>query len=420
LCSRLSKRFFEEVSETLVLIMRSLTTSTPFAGLDAPGLFRLAGDSERITELVRAFNTAPLYGDHLDLGKEPIHNLTGELHRQIAIRCPGGRNLIFSHDDRILGVLKHFLRDMPEPLLSPPVWPIFIKACIETDDSTTTATRIQCARIIFQLLPRRHLSMLVYLFSFFSHVSARENKLTADSCGIIFGFSLFGLRGDHQHRVKGVLGVSKRRSRLSGVGVGVNGKEVNPAAAANAAANAEEGVNGEAGEGEEDQGTISLRVLQLSKQALAFVIHNWDQICPDLYDPGEHFSAASSPEAGGAGGARGAGEGGARRAADLLDELIKSRVLFGEEVGAIASGSGSGQKKQPNGTALEHLESAAASLTSAQKSCQSESSPSSPELVLQESRASEHVPVLEVPKKPTPQSFRATIEESAGPSIDRE
>jgi hypothetical protein len=67
--------------------------------MSQPDIFRPAGDGIRISHLTKVFNLPPLYGDSLSIASEPIHNLTG--------------------------LVKRYVRDLPEPILNESVFPRF-------------------------------------------------------------------------------------------------------------------------------------------------------------------------------------------------------------------------------------------------------------------------------------------------------
>lgn len=103
-----------------------------------PGIFRLSGDTSRCMDLFAAFDCGPTYGAHLSLGDESIHNLSG--------------------------VLKLYLREMPEALIHPSIWKAMLAFCVDPSPKrllTPMATRIATAQLLLRLLPPRSFSLLV-------------------------------------------------------------------------------------------------------------------------------------------------------------------------------------------------------------------------------------------------------------------
>lgn len=179
-------------------------------GMSQPGIFRLAGDGIRISHLTKVFNMPPLYGDSLSISSEPIHNLTG--------------------------LVKRYVRDMPEPILDESLFPAFMAFCLDPaedigspplrssdpdnghgntkddtskpNDSTLSATttaattarplsvRIAAAQILLRLLPPSHFSLFIYLLAFLGQLPLfPDNRLNVESISIIFGPAMVAARG---------------------------------------------------------------------------------------------------------------------------------------------------------------------------------------------------------------------------------
>lgn len=154
-----------------------------------PGIFRLAGDGTRISHLTKAFNLPPLYGDSLSITHEPIHNLTG--------------------------LVKRYIRDLPEPILDESLFNAFLDFCVDpkdddiskehhhdVDDTPTTSTsrplglRVTVAQILLRLLPPLHFSLFIYLLAFLGQLPLfPDNRLNIESISIIFGPAMAAARG---------------------------------------------------------------------------------------------------------------------------------------------------------------------------------------------------------------------------------
>jgi len=161
-------------------------------GMSQPGIFRLAGDGTRISHLTKVFNMPPLYGDSLSISTEPIHNLTG--------------------------LVKRYVRDMPEPILDESIFPAFMTFCLDPAEDVgnptlstpaqgeekvrTTSTarpievRIAAAQILLRLLPPSHFSLFIYLLAFLGQLPLfPDNRLNVESISIIFGPAMVAARG---------------------------------------------------------------------------------------------------------------------------------------------------------------------------------------------------------------------------------
>ncbi|WVQ96811.1 hypothetical protein IAU59_003918 [Kwoniella sp. CBS 9459] len=187
-------------------------------GMSQPGIFRLAGDGGRISSLTKVFNLPPLYGDSLPISGEPIHNLTG--------------------------LVKRYVRDLPEPILDESLFPAFMAFCvgeedeaqdssdegmaveskdsdeIEGKDATESGTadgetpkatdfsatasasasaslsrKITAAQILLKLLPPLHFSLFIYLLAFLGQLPLfPDNRLNVESISIIFGPAMCAAR----------------------------------------------------------------------------------------------------------------------------------------------------------------------------------------------------------------------------------
>lgn len=168
---------------------------TTYVGMSHPGIFRLAGDGTRISHLTKVFNMPPLYGDSLSISSEPIHNLTG--------------------------LVKRYIRDLPEPILDESLFSAFVDFCLDRDQDfpavdkealvntktessspgTGTATRplevrIAAAQIMLRLLPPLHFSLFIYLLAFLGQLPLfPDNRLNLESISIIFGPAMIAARG---------------------------------------------------------------------------------------------------------------------------------------------------------------------------------------------------------------------------------
>ncbi|KAK4686251.1 hypothetical protein P7C73_g3879, partial [Tremellales sp. Uapishka_1] len=166
----------------LPLIVFTVVEEIYRRGMSQPGIFRLAGDGNRISHLTKIFNLPPLYGDSLSIAHEPVHNLTG--------------------------LVKRYIRDLPEPILDESLFRAFLAFCAEPEPGVPLATRITAAQIILKLLPPLHFSLFVYLLAFLGQLPLfSENRLNVESISIIFGPAMCAARG------KGISGLGPSSQR---------------------------------------------------------------------------------------------------------------------------------------------------------------------------------------------------------------
>ena len=222
-------------------------------GMTTPGIFRLAGDSARIAQLTKIYNLPPLYGDSMTLTNEPVHNLTG--------------------------LIKRFVRDLPEPILDETLFDAFCIFCSEATDkppasATVTAggtetedepvssltrvaslpldiisdeARVLAAQILLRLMPPYQFSLFIYLLAFFGQLPLYpENRLNVDSISIIFGPAMAAPRG------KGIAGLGGQLSR---------------------------------GSVDSEEGSTTSSAVASAQSALAWLLNNWPALSQTILDP---------------------------------------------------------------------------------------------------------------------------------------
>ncbi|WWD18330.1 hypothetical protein CI109_102780 [Kwoniella shandongensis] len=296
-------------------------------GMSQPGIFRLAGDGTRISHLTKVFNLPPLYGDSLTISTEPIHNLTG--------------------------LVKRYVRDLPEPILDDSLFPAFLAFCVgegegeedeadregvssstasdriggdakdglaprsDSDDDTPSSvdigngrkttsfpprlplsTRITAAQILLRLLPPLHFSLFIYLLAFLGQLPLfPDNRLNIESISIIFGPAMCAARG------KGI----------SGLGPIVSSS-----------------TKGKGGKGEPDPEEVSLLVGR-SQGVLSWLLKNWSEISERVLDeddlvgsPGVPVAVPTQEEKDGSGGGGGGGKG--KKGVTTIDPRLLSPI----------------------------------------------------------------------------------------------
>lgn len=131
--------------------------------MDTEGLFRIAGSTAKVKNLVAAF----------DARAEQMH-------------------LYDPHT--IAGALKQYLRDLPEPLLTYKLYPEWTKAAANTD----TDKRLQALWQVAQKLPKANRHNLRYLMEFLNELSknADVTKMNVSNLALVIGPNLIWPRAD--------------------------------------------------------------------------------------------------------------------------------------------------------------------------------------------------------------------------------
>lgn len=132
-----------------------LITKIEMIGLYAEGLYRKSGVTSKIKELMRKMNDLTL---EIDYEAYNVHVLTN--------------------------VLKTFLRDLPEPLLTFDRYDDFLRAADLSDDTD----RVQTLMSLIKKLPPAHHALLERIVFHLARVAQREdvNRMSASSLAIVF------------------------------------------------------------------------------------------------------------------------------------------------------------------------------------------------------------------------------------------
>lgn len=183
--------------------------------MNVPGLLRIAGDLDRVDRLVTLFDSPPSYGDGYAVASEDVHTLCG--------------------------LLKRYLRALPEPLLDARLGVVFWHACVEPAIQVSTAPvslgmplstgpddrsgshgdkrRVAIVQCILRLLPTKAFSLLVYVTAFLSQAPLfPDNKLTLESVSSLLGPALLGARpvgGDDEKAGQGLLWLLKNWNEVT-------------------------------------------------------------------------------------------------------------------------------------------------------------------------------------------------------------
>ncbi|KAJ3381353.1 hypothetical protein HDU92_005449 [Lobulomyces angularis] len=124
------------------------------------GIFRVNGSEKRIAALIEIFNTAPVYGLGID----------------------------FTEYNDIADLLKKYLRELPEPLLSSELYPYFLR-CVEFEP----LTRVKVLRQLLLLLPTPHLVLFECLLDLLGKIHNKHhiNQMSSANLAKIFAPNLF-------------------------------------------------------------------------------------------------------------------------------------------------------------------------------------------------------------------------------------
>lgn len=144
-------------------------------GMRTPGILRISGDFDRIDVLMKSFESHSHSGTE-DLSSEDIHTLCG--------------------------LLKHYLRTLPEPLFHPLLAELFWSICVEPDQGRgsnlihdASSPQLAIAQHILLLLPSRPLSLLAYLVPFLAQIPTfAENRVQHESLATLLGPAIFAPR----------------------------------------------------------------------------------------------------------------------------------------------------------------------------------------------------------------------------------
>uniref|UniRef100_W5MPQ8 GEM interacting protein n=1 Tax=Lepisosteus oculatus TaxID=7918 RepID=W5MPQ8_LEPOC len=159
--------------EEVPFVVRRCTTEIESRALAVQGVYRVSGSKPRIQKLCQAFE---IQRDQVDLSEHSPHDITS--------------------------VLKHFFKELPEPLVIFDLYDDFItlgKNIQRMSEKETTAETVsmegdlvQCLKDLLSKLPVSHYNTLHHLITHLFRVSEQfeVNKMSPENLGIIFGPTL--------------------------------------------------------------------------------------------------------------------------------------------------------------------------------------------------------------------------------------
>ncbi|CDH57283.1 hypothetical protein RO3G_08289 [Lichtheimia corymbifera JMRC:FSU:9682] len=144
-------------------------------GMHIEGLFRLSGAASDVRQLANEFDRPPYYGKHLDLSTYDIHTITG--------------------------VVKKYLRALPEPVIPRHLHSRFLQTASSLNDNNT-ADLEDLAHLILEL-PRLHRHLLCYILILAGTIQqhADVNMMCADALAVVLAPVSTGLEQLLQHNV---------------------------------------------------------------------------------------------------------------------------------------------------------------------------------------------------------------------------
>ncbi|KAI8372772.1 Rho GTPase activation protein [Radiomyces spectabilis] len=135
-------------------------------GLRTEGIFRLSGAASEVNQLQRDFDRPPTYGKYLDLTHHDIHAITG--------------------------VVKKFLRNLPESVIPSAYHDRFLQA---SDDAMSDEETVQLISGIIKDLPVTHFHLLYYILSLASSIQqyAHINMMSPEALAVVLAPVCTGL-----------------------------------------------------------------------------------------------------------------------------------------------------------------------------------------------------------------------------------
>ncbi|KAI9314421.1 Rho GTPase activation protein, partial [Dichotomocladium elegans] len=128
-------------------------------GLSVEGIFRLSGAASDVDQLCQQFDTPPAYGKCLDLTKYDIHT--------------------------IVGVMKKYLRCLPEPVIPTAFHHQFLQAAMDIEHIASLAAK----------MPKVHFDLLFTMIELCAHIQRHQhvNLMNAEALAVVLAPVCTGL-----------------------------------------------------------------------------------------------------------------------------------------------------------------------------------------------------------------------------------
>ncbi|XP_023235151.1 rho GTPase-activating protein 29-like isoform X2 [Centruroides sculpturatus] len=162
----------EETGEPIPLLVKKCISEIERRGYFSKGLYRVSGVKSDVESLCQMFENGP---DLVDLTEVPINVITS--------------------------VLKHYFRQLPEPLLTYNLYSEFIKIAKENPPKKEEANEeviLDKLQNLIQRLPPIHYVTLAFLINHLKRVAklSEFNNMPSSNLGIVFGPTLMRTRND--------------------------------------------------------------------------------------------------------------------------------------------------------------------------------------------------------------------------------
>jgi hypothetical protein len=168
--------------------------------LDVVGLFRVPGSTSEVRRLREMYNSGfpvDLFGCDSDSVVVPGTNNNSNCPGDNGVNADGGESMlepIFKTPHSVAALLKLFLRELPEPLLTFDLYDCFIAA----DSVPIPEGRRESIKRVLKMLPQLNLRLLMHLVIFLRAVQQQSavNKMNAANLAMVFAPNLLRPRSN--------------------------------------------------------------------------------------------------------------------------------------------------------------------------------------------------------------------------------
>jgi hypothetical protein len=180
---------FRRDSSAVPMIVYQCVQAVDLFGLDVEGIYRTSGSAPHIMEMKAIFDNGELPKERRPAVIYGTDQVSPD-SSQVDFRNPAA----FHHDiASVTTLLKHFLRDLPDPLLTSANYTSFINSAKIDDD----VVRRDSLHAIINSLPDPNYATLRVLTLHLQRVAehAQQNRMTPGNLAICFGPTLMGQQG---------------------------------------------------------------------------------------------------------------------------------------------------------------------------------------------------------------------------------